>query len=107
MEIVIIVLGILLIAEIVYFSFIQVRGLQKQIESLQNLLVIQSKINDVFDARIDKVQDNLESFVDVHNNFVAYAEENFVEKGPKKSDKPAKEKVAKKAVKRGRPKKNN
>ena len=114
MIIAVIVLSLALAVEVVWISLISLGKLQKQIESLQNLLVVQSQINDIFDAsnrknsedikdlvtELSVVQEKLEGSMDVHDNFVEFVDENYVRKGPKKV-------VAKaKKAKRGRPKKS-
>lgn len=112
MIIAVIVLSLALAVEVIWISLISLGKLQKQIESLQSLLVVQSKINDIFDAsnrknnedikdlvtELSVMQEKLEGSMNVHDNFVEYVNENYVKKGPKVT------KVAK--AKRGRPKKS-
>lgn len=115
MIIAVIILALALAVEVIWISLISLGKLQKQIESLQSLLVVQSKINDIFDAsnrknnedikdlvtELSVMQEKLEGSMDVHDNFVEYVNENYVKKGPKVA------KVAKaKKAKRGRPKKS-
>lgn len=114
MIIAVIILALALAVEVIWISLISLGKLQKQIVNLQDLLVVQSKINNIFDAsnrknnedikdlvtELSVMQEKLEGSMDVHDNFVEYVNENYVRKS---SPKVAKAKKAK----RGRPKKSN
>lgn len=122
LTVLVLLLAVALLLEVI-FSFIQIRNLQKQIKDLISLLEIQGEINDVFHTRIKRIEDdqeeidenqeelvenqsalqaNLQAFINIYNDFVNHVFDNFVQKGTKKA---SKEKVVKKAAKRGRPKK--
>ena len=129
LTVLVLLLAVALLLEVI-FSFIQIRDLQKQIKDLTSLLGTQGEINDIFHTRIKRIEDdqeeiienqealndnqeelvenqsmlqaNLQSFKNIYNDFVNCVFDNFVQKGTKKA---SKEKVVKKAAKRGRPKK--
>ena len=122
LTVLVLLLAVALLLEVI-FSFIQIRDLQKQIKDLTSLLGIQGEVNDIFHTRIKRIEDDqeelnenqeelvenqsilqetLQGFINIYNDFVSHVFDNFVQKGTKKA---SKEKVAKKAAKRGRPKK--
>ena len=99
MEVLVIILAVVLLVEVIVFSWIQVSNINKRIDNILKIFDIQFKILELSKIKLkelennitcvseelDATQDVLQNTMDTHDRFVDFVKENCIIKKEKKA----------------------